>query len=82
MTESNEKPRTNFAGVYFDRDSVIRLARLANIFAWASLIYYVVQVLVALTIFILQFVRGFISLPGYTVAASRPLRRRLRCRPR
>jgi hypothetical protein len=66
MTESNEKPRTNFAGVYFDRDSVIRLARLANIFAWASLIYYVVQVLVALTIFILQLVRGFIVLPGYT----------------
>ena len=66
MTESNEKPRTNFAGVYFDRDSVIRLARLASIFAWASLIYYAAQVLVQLTVLILQFARGLIALPGYT----------------
>ena len=42
MTESDNS-KTNFAGTYFDRDSVLRIARLANIFAWASLIYYAVS---------------------------------------
>jgi MFS superfamily sulfate permease-like transporter len=66
MTESNDKPRTIFAGVYFDRDSVLRLARLAEIFAWVSLVYYAGQAAIALTIFILQVVRGLMNLPGLT----------------
>ena len=65
MTESDNS-KTNFAGTYFDRDSVLRIARLANIFAWASLIYYVVQVGLALTVFTLQIMRGLITLPGFT----------------
>jgi hypothetical protein len=65
MTES-ENSRTNFAGTYFDRDSVLRLARLANIFAWAALIYYAVQVGLALTVFTLQILRGLITFPGLT----------------
>jgi hypothetical protein len=65
MTES-EHSKTNFAGTYFDRDSILRLARLASIFAWIALAYYVLQVLVALTVFVLQIVRGFIVLPGFT----------------
>lgn len=66
MTESNEKSKTNFAGAYFDRDSVLRLARLADIFAWITLIYYAVQAGVALTVFILQIARGLMALPGLT----------------
>lgn len=65
MTESDNS-KTNFAGTYFDRDSVLRLASLASIFAWASLIYYGAQVTVSMTTFILQVVRGFIVLPGLT----------------
>lgn len=65
MTESDNS-KTNFAGTYFDRDSVLRIARLANIFAWASLIYYAVQVGLALTVFTLQIMRGLITLPGFT----------------
>ena len=65
MTESDNS-KTNFAGTYFDRDSVLRIARLANIFAWASLIYYAVQVVLALTVFTLQIMRGLITLPGFT----------------
>jgi len=65
MTESDNQ-KTNFAGTYFDRDSVLRLARLANIFAWASLVYYVVQAIVSLLTFSLQLARGFIVLPGFT----------------
>ena len=68
MSESNEK--TNFAGTYFDRNSILRLERLANIFAWASLIYYVAQVIVSLGPFILQVTRGFIALPGFTDLAQ------------
>ena len=65
MTESDNS-KTNFAGTYFDRDSVLRIARLANIFAWASLIYYAVQVGLALTVFTLQILRGLISPQGFT----------------
>jgi hypothetical protein len=65
MTESDNS-KTNFAGTYFDRDSVLRLARLANIFAWASLIYYVAQTVMALMIFGLQLARGLMVLPGFT----------------
>lgn len=70
MTELNNKSKTNFAGTYFDRDSVLRLARLANIFAWASLVYYVAQAVVSLATFTLQLVRGFIVLPGFTDLAQ------------
>lgn len=66
MNESSEKSKTNFAGVYFDRDSVLRLARLADIFAWLTLVYYIVQVGVALTVFVLQIARGLLVLPGVT----------------
>jgi hypothetical protein len=66
MNESNEKSKTNFAGVYFDRDSVLRLARLADIFAWLTLVYYIVQVGVTLTVFVLQIARGLLALPGVT----------------
>jgi hypothetical protein len=64
MTESNAKSKTNFAGTYFDRDSVLRLARLADIFAWILLIYYVAQAGISLTIFIIQLVRGFTTVSG------------------
>jgi hypothetical protein len=66
MNESKEGSKTYFAGVYFDRDSVLRVARLAEIFSWIALIYYVGQTAVALTILILQLVRGLIVFPGLT----------------
>lgn len=64
MTQSNEK--TNFPATYFERDSILRLARLANIFAWSALIYYVAQVVISLTVFILQLTRGLVVLGGFT----------------
>lgn len=70
MSESNNESKTNFAGTYFDRDSVLRLARLADIFAWASLIYYVAQTVVSSSTFILQLARGLIVLPGFTDLAQ------------
>jgi hypothetical protein len=70
MTETKDNPKTNFAGVYFDRDSVLRLARLADIFAWIALLVYVGQAVVSLTVFILQIVRGMMPLPGLTDLAQ------------
>jgi hypothetical protein len=65
MTDPNNS-KTNFAGTYFDRDSILRLANLANIFAWVALLYYAAQAVIALTVFILQLARGLTVLPGLT----------------
>lgn len=64
MIEQNEK--TNFAGTYFDRDSILRLARLADIFAWLALAYFAAQAAMSVFIFILQIARGLIVLGGPT----------------
>jgi hypothetical protein len=69
MTESN-KPITKFAGTYFERDSILRLARLADIFAWITLIYYIVQASLSVVVFVLQIMRGLIVLPGFTDVAQ------------
>lgn len=65
MTESNET-KTNFAGTYFERDSILQIANLANIFAWVTLLYYTVQVILSITVFTLQIARGTIYIPGVT----------------
>jgi hypothetical protein len=67
------KTQTNFAGTYFERDSVLRIARLADIFAWITLAYYAAQVLLSVAIFVLQIVRGTIYLPGFTDVAQQVL---------
>lgn len=64
MTDQNEK--TNFAGTYFNRDSILRLARLADIFAWITLVYYAAQIFMSALIFILQIARGLVVLGGPT----------------
>jgi hypothetical protein len=69
MTETDNS-KIRFAGTYFDRDSVLRLARLSSLFAWISLAYYAVQAFVAIVVFVLQLARGLIALPGYTDVAQ------------
>jgi len=68
-----ETEKTNFAGAYFARDSVLRLARLTNVFAWITLAYYVAQVGLSLITFTLSFLRGLIILPGFTDVAQQIL---------
>jgi hypothetical protein len=65
MTTPNRTP-TRFAGTYFDRDSVLRLARLTEIFAWVFLGFYAVQLALSLLVFLLQIGRGLISIAGPT----------------
>jgi len=72
MTETTES-KAGFAGTYFDRDAVLRLARLADIFAWVALAFYASQALLSIGIFLLQILRGIIVLPGYTDIAQQIL---------
>lgn len=61
MSESNE---TKFMGTYFDRDSVLKLARLASLFAWITLGFSAVEALLAFMGFVLQVARGVIAQAG------------------
>ena len=64
MTEQKEK--TNFAATYFERDAILRLARLADIAAWVSLAYFLGQAAMSVLVFILQSIRGLVMLGGPT----------------
>jgi len=65
MTKPDRTP-TRFAGTYFDRDSVLRLARLTEIFAWVLLGVYLLQLALSLLVFVLQIARGLIAIAGPT----------------
>lgn len=58
--------KTNFHATYFERDSILRLARLADIFAWASLAYAAYQSFLSILIFFLQLTRGLLPPAGFT----------------
>jgi hypothetical protein len=65
MTETNQ-PKTNFAGTYFDRDSILKLAKFANISAWAILGFSILQIGLSVGIFTLQIIRGLYTPMGFT----------------
>ncbi len=58
--------KSNFPATYFERDAIIKLARLTEIFSWAVLGYAVVQSAFSIFVFILQFVRGLLVFNGPT----------------
>ena len=63
MTETkNEK----FMGTYFDRDSVVRVSRWAEILSWVVAGVYALDLLLAVGVFALQYVRGFWAGLGLT----------------
>lgn len=62
MTAEKEK----FLGAYFDRDAVIRMARVIEVLSWIVAAIYVMDLLAGLGIFGLQILRGLIFLPGFT----------------
>ena len=47
MTESTEK-QTSYFGTYFDRDSILRFSRWADIVAWVTLTIYILTWLLSL----------------------------------
>lgn len=56
----------SFLGTFFDRDAVIRFARLFLILSWLIVAIYAADVLLGLAVFGLQFARGFLSGMGFT----------------
>lgn len=66
MTESTEK-RTGFLATYFDRDTVLKIARTAGIFAWVVLGIYIFTTLVSFSQFLIQFATGVYYQKGMSI---------------
>ncbi|HEX2696142.1 MAG TPA: hypothetical protein VHM28_00445 [Anaerolineales bacterium] len=62
MTEDKGK----FLGTYFERDAVIRMARVIDVISWVIAGIYALDFVTGLGVFILQILRGMIFLPGFT----------------
>jgi hypothetical protein len=62
MTDGNER----FLGTYFDRDSVIRMARVIAILSWVVAGIYLFDVVLSVGVFFLSYVRGFVIGLGFT----------------
>jgi hypothetical protein len=65
MTESNEK-QEKYLGVYFDRDSILRLSRWADIVSWVMLTIYVLFWLFSMVQFLAQYFSGMMGDKGAT----------------
>ena len=57
---------THFLGTFFDREGVIRFARIFLILSWVIATIYAADLLINLAVFGLQFARGFLSGMGFT----------------
>jgi hypothetical protein len=66
MKQSNEN-RTGFLGTYFDRDGVLRLARLVGILAWVLLAFYLYTTLISLGQFWSYVATGAASYEGTNI---------------
>jgi hypothetical protein len=62
----SETKNEKFMGTYFDRDSVIKVARWGEILSWVVVGLYAVDLLLALGVFVLQYFRGFWVGVGFT----------------
>ena len=61
-----EENRGVFLGTYFNKDTVMKLARASKILAWVVLIVHLLQLLVAWGVNLLQILRGFWMGMGFT----------------
>jgi hypothetical protein len=65
MTESTEK-QSGYFGTYFDRDSILRISRWAEIIAWVTLTVYLLNWVVSLLLFFAQYYNGMFFDKGMT----------------
>jgi hypothetical protein len=56
----------HFHGTYFSKDIVIKLVSIAKVISWIVAGFYIVQWLLQIVTFFLQFVRGFWAGMGFT----------------
>ncbi len=66
MTESKN---TKFLGTYFNPDTILRLARWADILSWIVVVIYALDFIMATATFALSFIRGFCG-GGFTDFAN------------
>ena len=69
MTESSG----NFLGTYFDRDAVIRMARVLAILSWVVAAIYAWDLVLSLGIMVLQYARHLLIPMGFTDVAQQLL---------
>lgn len=69
MSENEEK-QTKFLGAYFDRDSVLRLSRWADVMSWVVLTIYAVTWAGSVLLYLSQYMNGMISDKGITFLMS------------
>jgi hypothetical protein len=67
------KQSIGFLGTYFNRDSVLKLSRLAVIFSWIVVAVYVGQLALSVLVYILQLARGQVYALGFTDYAQQIL---------
>jgi len=60
MSESREK----FFGTYFDRDSVLRISKAANILSWVILTIYILIWIFTMALFFVQYFNGLYLAKG------------------
>ena len=65
MSEANEK-QAGFFGTYFDRDSILRISRWAEILAWVTLTVYLLNWIVSMLLFFAQYYNGMFFEKGMT----------------
>ena len=65
MSETNEK-QAGFFGTYFDRDSVLRISRWAEILAWVILTVYLLNWIFSVLLFFAQYYNGMFFEKGMT----------------
>lgn len=66
MTESKQQ----FLGTYFDRDAVLRMARVIGILSWVVAGIYAFDLVLSLGILVLQYARHLIMPMGFTDVAQ------------
>jgi hypothetical protein len=59
-----------FLGTYFNKDTVLKLASIARLFSWIIAGFYIVQWLLQIGTFFLQWARGFWTGMGFTDIAQ------------
>ena len=69
MIESKEK----FLGTYFDRDAVLKMARVIAILSWVVVGIYAWDLVLNLLIYVLQWMRHLIMPMGFTDVAQQLL---------
>ena len=66
MTESNDK-QEKFLGAYFDRDSVLKLSRWADLLSWVTLTIYALTWLFSVLLFGSQYANGMMGDKGMSL---------------